>query len=422
MAEITEEIRKKLSLGEDSTIEFKSGEIARKGKAQEQRNRLADEIAAFANSSGGSLVFGINDDREVTGLAKEQLDILEKDIVELCNDVIKPPVNIYTEKSIFPGLSGEDCPLLLVNIPRSLWVHRSPGGYFRRQGSSKREMSPDILARLMQQRSQAMLIRFDEQAVPDSSADDLESELWKPLVERSEKPGEEVLIKCRLLVAAQGKKSASVGGILMCNKAPERFLPGAFIEAVRYRGIRKDANYQIDAKQITGPLNKQIDEAMHFYNKNQFISAIKRPYREERPQFSERAVFEAIVNAVAHRDYSVHGSKIRFFMFDDRMEIYSPGALPNTVSVESIHLRQATRNELLASLLSRCNIGFENEHLSRRFYLERRGEGVPIIMEESKKLSGRDPKYRLIDDSELLLTIYGYRPPPENPNRNQGQP
>jgi len=211
------------------------------------------------------------------------------------------------------------------------------------------------------------------------------------------------------LVETQGEMRASVSGILMCSKKPDEFLPNAFIEAVRYRGTKRDSNYQIDACRITGQLNQQIDLAMHFVRKNQTVSAVKAPYRKETPQFSLRAVFEAVVNAVAHRDYSVHVSKIRLFMFDDRLEIYSPGALPNTVSIDSIHLRQATRNELLTSLLSRCRIGFEDDYLGRDFYLERRGEGVPIIIEDSEALSGRKPQYQLIDDAELLLTIYAYQ-------------
>ena len=267
-------------------------------------------------------------------------------------------------------------------------------------------MSPDILARLMQQRSQARLIRFDEQSVPESSAADLAEELWRPLVVRSAGAAEDLLKKCRLLVEDQGQLHASVGGVLMCAEQPEKFLPNAFIEAVRYRGTRRDSHRQIDARQITGPLNKQVDEAMGFLARNQLIGAVKKPYREETPQYSDRVVFEAIVNAVAHRDYSVHGSKIRFFMFDDHLEIFSPGAPPNTISVDSIHLRQATRNELLTSLLSRCRVAIDHDRVLRRYYLERRGEGVPIIMEESERLSGRRPQYRLIDDSELILTIY----------------
>ena len=143
-----------------------------------------------------------------------------------------------------------------------------------------------------------------------------------------------------------------MAGVLLCCKQPERFLPSAFIEAVRYRGIIQDSNYQLDAQKICGPLDQQIKEAMAFLKRNQTVMATKEPHRVEKPQFSDRAVFEAIVNAVAHRDYSISGSKIRFFMFDDRLEISSPGSLPNTVTIDSMPLRQVTRNELITSLLA----------------------------------------------------------------------
>ncbi|MCY4002057.1 MAG: hypothetical protein OXF84_14800 [Bacteroidetes bacterium] len=145
---------------------------------------------------------------------------------------------------------------------------------------------------------------------------------------------------------------------------------------------------------------------MTFFRKNQTVGAVKIPHRVERPQFSDLAVFESIVNAVAHRDYSVYGSKIRFFMFDNRLEIYSPGSLPNTITVDSIHLRQSTRNELMTSLLGETPVAQSIGNVGRDCYMDKRRDGVRIIIDESKRLSGKKPDYQLIDDSELLLTIY----------------
>ena len=187
-------------------------------------------------------------------------------------------------------------------------------------------------------------------------------------------------------------------------------MPNTYIEAARYRGKKQDSNYQTDAQKIRGPLNQQIEQAMSFLEKNQTVTALKKPHRVEMNQFSDRAVFEAIVNAVAHRDYSSFASKIRFFMFDDRLEVYSPGALPNTVTIDSISLRQATRNELITSLLAETPVVETVSDVGRGFYMEKRGEGVPIILNESEKLSGKKPVYRLIDDSELLLTIFAASP------------
>ncbi len=145
-------------------------------------------------------------------------------------------------------------------------------------------------------------------------------------------------------------------------------------------------------------------EALGFVRKNMFTRAAKKLARTERPQYSERAVFEALVNAVAHRDYSMAGARIRLHMFKDRIELYVPGGLTNTLTTEGMQYRQHSRNELIASLLVRCPV--DNERLNRTYMMERRGDGVPIILDESRALSGRRPEYTVIDDSELRLIIW----------------
>lgn len=402
------ELLRKIHLGEDTSLEFKSVRFRGSQVAGPGRNELADELAAIANSHDGVLVLGVDDrTRDIVGIPQDLLEEVERYVYEICNDLITPPVLFRSFRLQLPNSTGTLRPVLKVEIPRSLFVHRSPGGYLLRQGSSKREMPPEYLARLFQQRSQARLIRFEEQPVPQSSIDDLSEKLWGNYTTRSDEPAETVLRKRSLLSKEEsGVFRASIAGILLCCENPERFLPSAYIEAVRYRGRKQDSNYQIDAQKICGPLNRQIEQAMIFLRRNQTVSAVKVPHRVELKQFSERAVFEAIVNAVAHRDYSIFASKIRFFMFDDRLEIYSPGALPNTVTTDSIALRQATRNELVTSLLAETPVAGTVGKVGRGFYMEKRGDGVPIILSESKKLSGKKPIYSLIDESELLLTIY----------------
>jgi predicted HTH transcriptional regulator len=93
---------------------------------------------------------------------------------------------------------------------------------------------------------------------------------------------------------------------------------------------------QLDAQDITGPLDIQIKNACKFVRGNMKTFAVKDPGRIETPQYSMNAVFEALVNAVAHRDYSIYGSKIRLHIFSDRLELYSPGTIPNTMTIESL--------------------------------------------------------------------------------------
>ena len=269
---------------------------------------------------------------------------------------------------------------------------------------------------IFQQRSQVRLIRFDEQIVPNASLEDLDKDLWSKFIRSNPDDPVTVMRKLRLLAMdSDGNEKATVGGVLLCSRDPQQWLPGAFIEAVHYRGTKRDSNYQIDARKITGPLDRQIMGAVFFVKKNMRIGAVKRPGRIEIPQFSVRAVFEAAANAAAHRDYSIYGSKIRLFMFEDRLELYSPGALPNTLTIESLPLRQAARNELITSLLAKCPLEEDSMELGRQFLMDKRGEGVPIIIDESEKLAGKPPVYRLIDDTELMLTIFSATTPNQYP-------
>lgn len=265
-----------------------------------------------------------------------------------------------------------------------------------------------VLARLFQQRSQVRLIRFDEQIVPGTSAADLSPPLWQRFrTVLSPEDDQRFLQKMKLIAAdEEGTLRATVSGVLMACEAPESFLSSAFIQAVCYRGVERNAARQLDAKEITGPLDVQIREACKFVERNMRVYAIKAPYRIETPQYSMNAVFEAVANAVAHRDYSIYGSKIRLHVFADRLEIFSPGTIPSTMTLDSLSERQSARNELLSSLLARCPMNVDAAGSRRSFIMDKRGEGVPIIITESERLSGIKPEYKLLDDAELKLTIF----------------
>ena len=129
------------------------------------------------------------------------------------------------------------------------------------------------------------------------------------------------------------------------------------------------------------------------------------------PEYSARAVFEALVNAVVHRDYAVSGSHIRLFMFSDRLELYSPGGLGNSMTVEDLRTSQFTRNQLLASRLGQCPVEEAVGAGERRYFIERRGEGVGVIEEETFALAGRKPAFELIGERELKLTLPAASPP-----------
>lgn len=409
MFDTVDDLLRQIRLGEDSALELKDLRFRGDTVNEPHRNSFANELSAMANTANGVFVLGVDDKtRAVVGIPGKKLDIVESWVREICNDLVKPPLFCRIRK--IPVVTNDgDLVVIRIDVPKSLYVHQSPGGYFYRIGSSKRQMAPEILARMFQQRSQARIIRFDEQVVPVASASCLEKNLWgKYKTPLSPEDDEEFLLKLKLLTKDEdGDIYPSVSGVLMASEQPHQYIANAFIQAVSYRGKERNAAYQLDAKDIEGPLDEQIAEAYKFVAKNMTIQAVKDPARREIPQYNMQAVFEALVNAVAHRDYSIQSSKIRLHMFSDRLEIFSPGAIANTMTIDSLPLRQAARNELLSSLLARCPVVDGEEAGERNFLMDKRGEGVPIILTESEKLSGKRPEYKLIDDSELLLTIFG---------------
>ena len=396
---------RRIRLGEDSTLERKRVVLSGDRVTSPHRNEFADELAAFANSRGGILVLGVDDaTREVLGIPLEGLDAVEAWVKEICNDSVDPALHVDIRKLELPDAAGRLVAVICIDIARSLFVHKSPGGYFRRIGSSKREMAAEFLARLFQERSQSRAIRFDESVVPRTSPEHLDEELTRRFLREDAELTEDTLGKLRIVAAdEEDVVRLTLAGVLLCTREPQQWMPHAYIQAVSYAGERTDVNYQTDARDIGGPLDEQIAEALHFVRRNMLVRATKITARVERPQFSERAVFEALVNAVAHRDYSLGGSRVRLHLFGDRLELYVPGALANTLSPDSLHLRQANRNELIVSLLARCPAP---TGLGRTHLMDRRGDGVPIIREECQQLAGHLPEYSLIDDSELRLVIW----------------
>lgn len=393
-----------IRLGEDSSIEFKEVEFDGQRVLNPNGDKMAHEIAAFANGVGGRILLGVADKtRRVIGIDDEKVSKTEEWIVTISQNNISPPVKLDTRLLQLPDEKGDLKNIIYVEIPRSIAVHQSAGRYYQRVGSTKQEMKPEILARLFQQRSQSRLIRFDETLVPKTTLDDIDRQLVQRFL-RNDSAEQDQLRKLHLSASENGELGLSVSGVLLLTQEPTQWLSNAYIQCVSYSGLIRDANDQLDAADFNGPLDQQIDGAFNFVNKNMRVEAVKTIGRKDVPQYDLGAIFEAIVNAVAHRDYSMTGRRIRLHLFADRLELYSPGALPNSLTLDGLMENSVTRNETIVNLLSRYYNA--RPEAGRQALIERRGEGVPKIMRASEALSGKLPEYRLIDDNELLLTVY----------------
>ena len=255
---------RQVALGEDTDLDLKEARFHGNEVKGPRRDHLADELAAFANGRGGRLVLGVSDERKPQSLEPAQLDALVDLVTELCSDSIKPPLelSLFRVRAPEPARGG----VLVVEIPESPTVHRSPGGYFRRRGDKKRQMDPAEVRRLSQARGQSDAAATDTQVVRNTGIDSLRPELWGQYVSsRVDEPREVALSKLKFLKDdSHGTLRATVGGVLLAAEDAREWLPNAWIQAVSYRGERMDAARQVDARDIAGPLDGQIREAVHF--------------------------------------------------------------------------------------------------------------------------------------------------------------
>ena len=396
-----EEIRRQLRLGEDSRREFKQIEFSGNVPTNPHRNSLADELGAFANADGGMLLCGVSDDGAIQGMSRAQLEALDRLLVEVSTSTLEPSLRVNVHHRELDGRA-----FLLVSVPRGEALHERSGQAFIRVGATKRRLERDESLRLAQNRARSRYLWFDRQIVPDTGFETLSERLWEPLLSvAGAADPRRGLLNLRLLAQDEaGVDRATVAGILLCTPSPQDWLSQATIAATHYRGLDR-ASGQLDAREITGPLPAQIADAVQFVVRNMRVSARKSPEREDFPQYSKAAVFEAVVNAVAHRDYSVSSRRIRLSMFRDRLEIDSPGRLPNGMTIEAMEASQATRNEVIASVFGRIPVAQVAGSDHRPYLMERRGDGVSIIRAETEEATGVPPDYEIVDESNLVLRI-----------------
>lgn len=352
---------------------------------------MTKTMVAFSNTDGGTILIGVDDNGKIKGISKTDL---EEWVVNISRTNCIPSVEPQIEK-----VSIENKQLLYVEIPRGIEPRRSRDGrYYIRVGSTNREPSTFELARLFQRTT---LLNFDEKTIPQASLNDIDLKKVNEylqlrrqrMLDESKIPIPQLLSNIGILSNQKGDYYATVAGILVFGKQPQRYFKNAVIRAAYYHED-KISNHVIDQKQFDSTLPEQIEDAVAFVNKLMLLpSSLQGIKRQERPEYPIEAIREAIINAVAHRDYSITGSAIHLFMFRDRLEIYSPGGLPNTLTIESIKLKQFARNQTIMSYLA----GYR--------YTEQRGEGIIKMIDAMLGASLPEPVFQEIEN-EFYVIFY----------------
>ena len=390
--------------GENSGVEFKRDTI--------DNRALAKELVAFANLQGGSVLLGVDDDGTVVGTTR---DSLEEWVMTACRDKMRPELIPYFEvlRDVEPGKD-----VAVVRVSRGWNVHHVWHNQHRtcyiRVGTLSREASQEELQRLFQQRgafraelrpvSGTSLEAFDLRRLRDyfarirgqSVPDDEAQERWTAL-----------LVNTEIMTEEDEGAAATVAGLLLFGSNPNRSLPQAGIDAVAYPGRQKDYEAKERAS-LRGPLtplfqmdehgNKELQEnglveqAIEFVRRSTAITATLADgsRREERWTYPEEAVREAVVNALVHRDYLLSGTNVEMSIYEDRLEIVSPGKLPNGITPERMKVGcRAARNQLLKDVMRDYA------------YLEHMGMGVPRkIVKSMREHNGTEPE--LVEDGELF--------------------
>lgn len=369
-----------IARGEGQGLEFK----------REWAKDVDEKLVSFANARGGILLFGVDDKtRAIVGVPEVEWARLEASVIAAC-DACRPPLRL-----VVAAVNVSSVRLLAVRVERSLDVHStSDGRIWLRVGSTARVATPDEITRLLQDRGK---LATDEFPVEGARYEDLREEKLARYIERRASSTAPRLADGRPLpvVAAslgllrqQGETFIpTVAGILFFGVYPQQFIDYSTVRALRFQGNDVAGRVLLDRAMLEGTLDEIIDAAVAFVGRNMKVTRLVGVVTQEVPEYSLDAVREAIANAVIHRDYTDRGREVLVRMFDQRLEIASPGGLAGPITRETLGAQYFARNRRLAA------IAFE---LGRA---ERAGTGIPRMLYESARLGALPPEFVVTEDT-----------------------
>jgi ATP-dependent DNA helicase RecG len=380
--------------GEDTFLELKG---VAKNNYKVNGDNFAKAVTALANTRGGHIFLGVEDDGTVSGIGNgQQADALMRQVTQICQDKMQPPIVTTLSRVVVAEKS-----ILVVEVP-GFSPHRpySVDGVFSiRDGNRSRPALGHELRRLLESEN----FHYDERPVQGSSMDDLDSSIFQSFCQTAyggHCQPDQVDPYLKALHSITDDNIPTVTGMLFFGQNPLRFLPDAMISAIRIAGTEISSEKIMDRKEIGGRLLDQIDVAMKFLQLH-----LPNPYsivgldRVERgvPEFVLR---EALINAIAHRDYRM-ASQVRILVFDNRTEIINPGVLLNKMTLDSIRIggMSQRRNPAVSGLIK---LAFRRESV---------GFGVPEMIRVMRERGLPEPEFDLPGGHfRIILRMKGASP------------
>lgn len=337
------ELKKIIQQGETSKVQFK--------ELLDNQNSIAAEMIAFANTKGGLLLFGVKDKTgEISGLDYVQLQSTSNRLAVIASDFVFPEVYITTETV---EVNGRNVLCVEVQEGTNKPYKDKNGTIWTKQGGDKRRvLDNNEQIRLFQQSG---LVYADEMTVPETSINDIDSNKISNYLLRlgadNQTIDKDILYK-NLNVLKNGK--LTLGGLMFFANNPQQFRPVLMVKAVAFYGNDIAGKEYRDSRDITGTVPEMFKESMAFFKSNLRHTQQGQSFNSLGIlEISIDALEEVVQNALIHRDLTKN-SPVRLMIFDNRVEIISPGALPNSLTIDNIKYgTTVARNPLFVTFGSR---------------------------------------------------------------------
>ena len=342
---------------ESMTVEFK--------QQLQRASRLQEPMVAFANSRGGTIFVGISDrrPRQILGVAWGQ-DLVEQ--VQEAARSTQPPLQVEVERWL---VDDRDVASIQVRTLTRGWVQTSDGRLLVRAGPSNRALVGEELLRFVRERAADPV---EDEPVPGIGLDDLQPALVRQYVRarmRRSRVGLPAAARDLGLLAADGR--VRLATVLMFGKDPQDRNRRFGIVVSRFEGSADGTARLRDRRELIGPLPLLVAQAdLQIYDELRRNAVVRGLVREEVPEYPPVALREALVNAVGHRDYSLRGAAVEVRLYDDAVEVESPGTLAGYVTVENLREAQYSRNKRIMDALQRLGL------------VEEAGQGIDRMIAE----------------------------------------
>lgn len=336
----TEELLAIIANGEDSRHQFKQN-ITR-------AESLVSELAAFSNSKGGLLLIGVTDDGDIQGLTVDDMGRINQLVSNAAKDV-KPPISVTTENVALP--SGM---VMVVDVPEGISKPYMDGNlhvWVKNSANKSKVSAREELLRMFQS---SALVHADEISVNGSSVIDIDQEFFDAFFEREygERVEDQDVSRAQLLENMNLAKNGQLNicGTLLFASRPQIRLPVFIVKAVAFPGVDIEDEHYIDSQDINGKLSDVFQKVLGFVLANiRYVQNEQGVNSVGEPEIPRIVLEELIANALIHRNYFV-SAPIKVLVFADRIEIVSPGHLPNSLTIENIKMGNSNvRNPILAS-------------------------------------------------------------------------